>query len=115
MNEILQVLSLFIGMLLRFATPIGLTVLLVRYLYKLDGRWQLEAREVHANLLQSVRIDPDKRCWEVMDCNGCKQENCTVYRNQANPCWEEYSQNGILAEKCEACIFPKLVQVATKI
>jgi hypothetical protein len=95
MNSVLVVLA---GLGLRLAIPIGITLLAVYTLHKVDVRWQEEAAQLPA------QVDVEKpRCWDLHNCPAEKAKACPVPAS-AEPCWQLHRQaNGYLAEVCLNC------------
>jgi hypothetical protein len=96
-----EALAVLIGLGLRLAVPILLTVLVVVVLRKLDAHWQAEAK--------GTRFAVQKpRCWQSRRCSVAARENCPGYRSPL-PCWQVFRMSsGYLDEKCLAC--PVLLQ-----
>ena len=109
MNDFLQAMSLIFGILLRLAIPIALTALIAWYFFRLDARWQKESMREQSKQILSIKVDSSTRCWEVMDCQAGKRGQCAAYGKE-QACWEQFSEGDVLAKKCLACIFPKLIK-----
>lgn len=94
-NSVLVVLA---GLGLRLAIPIGITLLAVYVLHKVDVRWQEEAAQMPA------QVDGDKpHCWDINACPAEKVKDCPVPASP-EPCWQMHRQsNGYLAEACLNC------------
>jgi len=94
-NSVLVVLA---GLGLRLAIPIGITLLAVYVLHKVDVRWQEEAA------LLPAQVDVEKpRCWDINACPAEKVKDCPV-PDSPEPCWQLHRQpNGYLAEACINC------------
>ena len=94
-NSVLVVLA---GLGLRLAIPIGITLLAVYVLHKVDVRWQEEATQMPA------QVDVEKpRCWDINACPAEKMKDCPVPASP-EPCWQMHRQsNGYLAEACLNC------------
>lgn len=88
-------LALSVGLFLRLALPLAITVLVVAVLRRLDARWQAEAANMPAL--------PDAKCWQVKNCPPEQRENCTAATSN-QPCWQERRlKNGYLREECLSC------------
>jgi hypothetical protein len=88
--------ALCMGLLIRLAIPITITVVLVYFLRKLDARWQTEAQ------LQPISVQKPE-CWEIKDCPPAQQRNC-IARTSPLPCWQVFrSTNGYLRAECLIC------------
>jgi hypothetical protein len=94
-NSVLVVLA---GLGLRLAIPIGITLLAVYVLHKVDVRWQEEAAQL------PLPVEVEKlHCWEIHNCPAEKAKSCTTPAS-AEPCWQLHRQsNGYLAEACLNC------------
>lgn len=95
-------LTFVLGLLLRIAIPAVLTVLLVRWLRRLDANWQAEAeQEIAASGV--VRIG-NRGCWKIMGCSEEKRAGCKAYAHADLPCWQVYRNgSGELREQCLGC------------
>lgn len=96
MENILNLLAMMVGLLLRLAIPIVLTILLIFFLRKLDARWQKEAQTLDLAIQKP-------ECWKT---NGCPPEqiaNC-IGAQSPLPCWQAFRlPNGYLQEECLTC------------
>lgn len=97
METLHPVLVILIGLVLRLAVPVALTVLIVYLLGKLDARWQAEARDEE----KALAVDQ-------MPC--LKNEELSVEQMKLRmslseqPCWQaQRSQSGYLNEACLDC------------
>lgn len=104
MAVINEVAAVLVGLLIRFGIPIGLTVLLVWALSKLDAHWraEAEARKVRTSALGAdVR---QVRCWETRDCAPEQRQDCPAYHEPELPCWQVFRvRDGRLQEACFGC------------
>ena len=97
METLHPVLVILIGLVLRLAVPVALTVLIVYALEKLDARWQAEAREEKKAL--AVDQMPCLKNEEL----SIEQMNMRLAMND-QPCWQaQRSQSGYLNEACLDC------------
>jgi len=88
--------ALLVGLIVRLAIPISITILLIVLLHKLDGRWQKEAQH-----LMPVLQKPE--CWKIKNCTPDQRLNC-IGAQSPLPCWQAYRlPNGYLNEKCLTC------------
>ena len=96
MNDINSLLAVVIGLVLRFAIPIIITVLAVAFLRKLDARWQAEG--------ENAPLDMEApKCWEIKNCTLEEREKCEAARSSI-PCWQvKRLPNGYLREECLDC------------
>jgi hypothetical protein len=96
MESVTPFLALCVGLLVRLALPIAVTLVLVYFLRNLDSRWQAEAP------VQPVLV-PKPECWQIKDCPPGQQKTCLA-RTSPLPCWQVYRlPNGYLREKCLTC------------
>ena len=96
MELIQSLFALIVGLLLRLAFPIAITLGLIVLLRRLDARWQKEAP------LPTLAVQKPE-CWKV---NGCPPEqvaNCSGAKSTL-PCWQAFRlPNGYLREGCLTC------------
>ena len=98
-----EVAVVVIGLLLRFAIPIALTVLAVWFFRRLDRRWQAEAQE-HARLQMALAAAGRTPCWEQKQCSPERREKCLAYQQQGVPCWQVFrDKDGNLRPACLEC------------
>jgi hypothetical protein len=104
MESVNTFLALLAGLLLRLAIPIGLTVIFVYLLTRLDKRWQSEA----APMLEADQ-PRNAGCWDVKHCSAEDRARCSAYAHPETPCWQYYRQeSGLLPERCIGCdVFKK--------
>ena len=96
METITTSLALCVGLFIRLAIPIAITVVLIYFLRKLDSRWQEEAQ------FQPLSLQKPE-CWKIMECPPEQQKNC-IARTSPLPCWQVFrSTNGYLREECLTC------------
>ncbi len=93
--------TVLLGLILRFAVPVGATLLVVFWLRWLDARWQEEAEGLQAQA-QSLAAKAI-RCWEVMNCPPEKRATCPAYQSDTHPCWQIFRNEDGLQEKCLDC------------
>jgi hypothetical protein len=100
MEWIYAMLTVVIGLVLRFALPVGVTFLVVLWLRWLDDRWQKEADGLQTPNLVMAAV----RCWEVMNCPPEKRATCPAYQNGSHPCWQVLrDKDGLLQQQCLDC------------
>ncbi len=96
MNNTTAVLALLVGLGLRLAVPILVTVLVIMALARLDRHWQTEA-----DLMTLAVQKPE--CWKMRNCSAGSRRDCAGYKS-AFPCWQVFRHsNGYLDEKCLGC------------
>ncbi len=95
------ILFFLLGLLIRIGIPVGITVLIVMWLYRLDARWQEEAEREVAEVKEP---ENQIHCWEIKNCSPEKIVNCPAYIHKETPCWQVFRQkNGFLRESCIGC------------
>ena len=101
MNNSTAALSVLVGLALRMAVPILLTLLHVLVLSRLDRHWQMEGERV------PLRVEKPQ-CWKTQGCAPPQRRVCPGYKSPL-PCWQVFRRpSGYLEEKCLAC--PVLLQ-----
>ena len=91
------VLTFFLGVLLRLGIPVGVTVLLLVWLHRLDKRWQKEA-------LALPVVPAGKPCWEIKGCSEEKKKACPAAAQAKTPCWQVFrTKDGVMKEACLGC------------
>jgi hypothetical protein len=89
-------LAVLVGLGLRLAVPILITVLVVFALGRLDRHWQAEAE----NLPLMVE---KPSCWKTQGCSAAQRKACAGFTSPL-PCWQVFRQpSGYLDEKCLGC------------
>ena len=95
MEWITSTFFVLIGLLVRLAIPILVTILLIALLRKLDEHWRVEGT------MPVVVEKPE--CWKIMDCPPEKVVACKGASSPL-PCWQAYRlPNGYLHEECLTC------------
>lgn len=98
-----SVVALGFGLLLRLGIPLLITVLLVRWLLRLDERWQTEAKAQRSNTVSTVQAR-NIGCWEIKGCTGEQLAGCQAHKNPETPCWQVFrASDGRLQERCLGC------------
>ena len=96
METMMAFLTLCVGVFVRLALPIVVTLVLVYFLRRLDARWQAEVH-LEPTLIQKPE------CWKIKDCSPEQRKDCTAFSSPM-PCWQVFrSPNGYLAEECISC------------
>jgi hypothetical protein len=100
-----QVLAtMFAGVFLRLAVPVGITMLLVLWLRWLDTRWQKEAEQYHHEMAGPRQTGLPIPCWSILGCSEAKREKCPAYQDQEQPCWQVFrGADGQLKQACLGC------------
>jgi hypothetical protein len=98
MDALTSVFVILIGLVLRLALPIALTVIVISFLRKLDARWQREA-ERESQLPAAEKTN----CWEVKGCTREMRAECPAPKSLL-PCWQvNRASSGHLREDCLTC------------
>jgi hypothetical protein len=101
MNSASAAFAVLLGLALRLAVPILLTVLVVFALGRLDRHWQAEAETV------PLKVEKPK-CWKTQGCAPAQRKACAGFMSPL-PCWQVFRlPSGYLDEKCLGC--PVLLQ-----
>ena len=100
MDAVNVVLTLFVGLLIRFGIPIALTAIGIYLLKRLDERWQADAKREQP----AVAAAHNTGCWDVKHCSPEMRKKCSAYAHRDTPCWQYYrDQQGNLREQCLGC------------
>lgn len=93
-------LAMILGILLRIAVPVLVTILFIFLLRKLDERWKAESDLGDVMLVKPGNVG----CWEINMCPEDMRAKCKAYQNQDTPCWQVFrNENGRLKERCIGC------------
>lgn len=104
MNELSVILTLIAGLLLRFGIPIGITVLLVYTLRRLDQKWQREVELAAQAELVQVSLFDKIRCWATNDCSQENHDTCQAFLERGRPCWQVHRDvSGEMQLECLDC------------
>ncbi|HTP09071.1 MAG TPA: hypothetical protein VMP08_12525 [Anaerolineae bacterium] len=96
-------LAVVVGVLVRFAIPVGLTLLAIWLFRKLDQRWKAEAEE-QTRLQVATAMANRTPCWEQKQCSPEKMQSCPAYAQKDLPCWQVMrDKNGNLKSACLEC------------
>jgi hypothetical protein len=100
MEALNVIITVIVGLLVRFGIPIALTVILVYLLRRLDERWQAEAKRE----LLALPLARNIGCWDVKNCSPEQRQKCSAYSHPDSPCWQHFrDQQGALQERCLGC------------
>jgi hypothetical protein len=103
MEELTTIGAVVIGLLVRLAIPIVLTMVVVWLLRKLDARWQAEGEQRLRTQMAQVTAQMTP-CWDQRDCSTERRAECVAYGRRDMPCWLIMRQrNGELKEACLGC------------
>ncbi len=95
-----SIIAVFVGVLIRLAIPLAVTILVVYVLRRMDEHWKQEA-QLSGTAAPMVR---NIGCWEINQCAPENRASCAAYANPDKPCWQVFRQSdGRLREGCLAC------------
>lgn len=99
MDAYSAIITFMIGIIVRFALPIGGTILMILVLRRWDQRWQQEAQEA------GMRVTAHNiGCWEINQCTEESKAECKAYAQPDSPCWQVFRDgSGRLQERCLGC------------
>jgi len=90
-------LTLLIGLVLRLALPIALTIFAIYSLRRLDARWQSEAGR------HPLKVVEKPKCWELKECTANQRQTCAAFKS-TEPCWQVWrTSDGYLRTECLTC------------
>jgi hypothetical protein len=90
--------TLLLGLFVRILLPVGLTVLVVLLLRRLDRHWQKDA------LRLPVVNRAKTPCWQVKGCPAKTRKACPAAAAPQTPCWQVFrKEDGVLKEGCLSC------------
>jgi hypothetical protein len=95
----MEVLTTFLGIIVRLALPVGATALVGWLLIRLDSQWKSEAEQAHR-----MPVVCNSGCWEAKNCDPEKVKTCLAYQHQEMPCWQVFrGPDGCMKQACLAC------------
>jgi len=104
MDELIAMLLVIAGLLLRIGIPIVVTAILVYALRRLDQKWQQEAEQVTRSEIGQISIFSQIRCWATHNCPQENRDKCPAFLENNTPCWQVYRDgSGDLRQKCLDC------------
>jgi hypothetical protein len=104
MNSLETIYYVIVGLVLRFALPLTLTVLLIIWLRWLDARWQRDADEILMEPSGVSFWEGRTPCWDVKACTPEMRASCPVFRDGRTACWQvRRKPGGQLKEECLDC------------
>jgi hypothetical protein len=93
-------LAIVLGVLLRIAIPIAVTIILVFIFKRLDERWKNAADSDGAATVRTINVG----CWDIKRCSAEMRAQCKAYAHQDTPCWQVFREDdGMLPERCLGC------------
>jgi len=114
MENLNAIMSVTLGVILRLAIPIAITLLAVIGLKRLDQYWQ-----AHAGSNPTLAIVKPKNtgCWDVKHCSAEDKAKCNAYAHPETPCWQvKRNKQGQLSEACVGCqVFHAAVPVTIQL
>jgi hypothetical protein len=92
--------AIILGVLLRIAVPLVVTILIFTVLKRLDEHWKREA-----DIRPDQQVKPGNvGCWEFNSCPEKARAACKAYQNPDSPCWQVFrDKNGRMQERCIGC------------
>jgi hypothetical protein len=120
MEELQITAAVIAGILLRFGIPLGLTILLARFLRQLDSRWREEAEQkaIESQLQQQrqtiLNLWLDQPCYSINNCTAQQKSICRAFSQTEKPCWEVKRSNGSLAPECLDCNYRQELVLAVE-
>ena len=103
MDWIEGVVAIGLGLLIRVGIPVLITILLVRFLRRLDDRWQAEAEAKGAQAVEAAQAR-NIGCWEIKECAPEQKATCQAFAHPEAPCWQIFrGGDGHLQERCVGC------------
>lgn len=123
MENMTNLWSIALLVLLRLGVPLIITIGLAYALRRLDLRWQTQARESRQMQEAVVPLAPGaparaeswmlqpwpassnaKPCWMVKGCTEALRASCAATRQPSVPCWQARSRaEGRLPAECKGC------------
>jgi hypothetical protein len=100
MDWFTSIFAIVLGILLRLAVPIAITLLGVVLLKWLDERWKRDGNggRILKTLVKNIG------CWRINHCPPEQRAQCAAFSNPNIPCWQAFrGQDGHLQERCLAC------------
>ena len=103
MSSLNELFAVVIGILVRFAIPIALTILAIWFFRRLDRRWQAEAKE-QVQLQMALTTAKRTPCWEQKQCSAEQRASCPVFAQKNVACWQVMrDRDGNLKPACLDC------------
>lgn len=107
MQEFMDSLIILLLILLRIGLPLGLTLLVGRWLErKLRLPTDEERPHVGTRLVRSdrsMRVNP-LHCWDIAHCTPTERAQCAAYRRPDLPCWLAIQVEGSkVRQECFTC------------
>ena len=98
MNDSYSLLAILIGLAVRLALPVAITLIAVYLLRKLDAHWQKQAEYE-----LSHAADEEPESWDLKDC-PIEKRSAQPLATSSLPCWQTHRlPNGYLNEECLSC------------
>ena len=105
MTDLNSFLSVFGGLLLRIAIPLGVTLFLGYFVHRLDERWMAESEATRRTLVERIKKRDVPVCWEYMNCPPSIQGICPIYGQKELLCWEYFGSDGAIRLGCKRCAY----------
>ncbi len=95
--------ALVLGLVIRLVIPVVITALVVRWLRRLDERWQAEAETLRSQAAHTTGAK-NIGCWEIKGCEAEQLAKCQAYAHPEISCWQVFRDSGgHLQERCLGC------------
>jgi hypothetical protein len=95
MENMNTLLVFLVGVFIRLAIPITITLMAIYFLRRLDVRWQNEAGA-------GLRVEKPE-CWKAIHCPPAARAQCPGFQSP-EPCWQTKRKlSGYLADDCLTC------------
>jgi hypothetical protein len=105
-NDPLALLTIALGLLVRFGLPLATLALVIVVLRRLDARWQAEGQR---RVAQPVTV-AGAHCWEMRGCSEATRAICPAALNPDTACWQHFrDRDGNLRAGCLVCEFFRAV------
>lgn len=102
MDPLTASIVFLLGAALRLGFPLGITVIVVWLLQRLDARWEIEAEKERTRVPATLTLSVP--CWVTRNCPAERRAICPAYLDPTLPCWQLFrDQRGQLREACLGC------------
>lgn len=97
MNANYSLIVILLGLALRLALPVAITVIAIYFLRKLDAHWQEEARR------EMDQPGETGQSWDLKDC-PIEKKSANPLLVSTLPCWQTHRlPSGYLNDECLSC------------
>jgi hypothetical protein len=92
-----SLLAILVGLAMRLALPVAITMIAVYLLRKLDEHWQKQAEYELAHPVEEAQT------WDLKDC-PIEKRSAQPVATSSLPCWQTHRlPNGYLDDECLSC------------